>query len=577
VGAAAATPALRGLRPYMSIRAKQGDQDSLNALYDTGAVTSVLSPDALSWFRGKGSVLQEVSLDGLSLTAANGDPLPVDGAYRLRFYFHSRLMEGIFVVVPRVTNLVIIGMNIILPNMLATVPGTTQVCIGSKEGPAMWSREFSTAGQDTKWQCASIRVHKSLNIQPHTAARVRCKLVVLDADAGGRLVGPCTPFFGHIGQLPIHAVTDEAGFCSLYVSNATDDLRYLARNDSVGEADNHTLWERTPLTAEVAALAFAQHLPAGAKPVPPGSAATMVSAEKRSAIAAKIKETLPPEHCKKYTDLLLRYADLFSDHPLDLGLSQTVTHAIHLRSEEPVYVKQFTLAPAEMDLIRKNLAQWKAAGLIEPARSLYNSPVFVVRKKDTLEMRTVCDYRLVNQRAWPDRYSIRSVDSCLAEVGHAKSKVFTAVDLSSSFWQLPLEESSRDCTAFTVPGSGQWRWRVAAMGLSGSPATFSRLMDQVVSGLPNVLTYIDDGLVHSPDHRSHLTHLANVLERFRANHLKLNLRKCVIASGTIDYLGHTLSPAGVGPGTDKVAALRDTAPPTSRSALKSFLGAANWA
>jgi hypothetical protein len=37
----------------------------------------------------------------------------------------------------------------------------------------------------------------------------------------------------------------------------------------------------------------------------------------------------------------------------------------------------------------------------------------------------------VNQRAWPDRYSIRSVDSCLAEVGHAKSKVFTAVDLSS--------------------------------------------------------------------------------------------------------------------------------------------------
>jgi hypothetical protein len=102
------------------------------------------------------------------------------------------------------------------------------------------------------------------------------------------------------------------------------------------------------------------------------------------------------------------------------------------------------------------------------------------------------------------------------------------------------------------------------MGLSGSPATFSRLIDKVVENLPNVLTYIDDGLVHSPDRASHVTHLCDVLQRFQDHNLKLNLRKCIFATDTVQYLGHTLSPAGVSPGKDKTAALKETPPPTRR-------------
>jgi len=183
---------------------------------------------------------------------------------------------------------------------------------------------------------------------------------------------------------------------------------------------------------------------------------------------------------------------------------------------------------------------------------------------------------MINRQSLPDRYSIRSVDACLAEVGHAQSKVFSTLDLSNSFWQLPLAEESRNYSAFTVFGAGQWRFKVGAQGLAGCPATFSRLMDAVVKDLPFCLSYIDDSLVHSKDLTSHCQHLKAVFERFRHNNLKANLRKCLFGTGEVQYLGHTLTSGGITPGKDKTQVLRELLPPTTRTTLKSFLGLANF-
>ena len=51
------------------------------------------------------------------------------------------------------------------------------------------------------------------------------------------------------------------------------------------------------------------------------------------------------------------------------------------------------------------------------------------------------------------------------------------------------------------------------MGLQGSPASFARLIDYVMRGLPGVLTYIDDVLVHTPDHETQLALLEQTLLR----------------------------------------------------------------
>jgi hypothetical protein len=118
----------------------------------------------------------------------------------------------------------------------------------------------------------------------------------------------------------------------------------------------------------------------------------------------------------------------------------------------------------------------------------------------------------------------------------------------AGFWQQVLKEESRQFTAFTVPGRGtRYQLRVTPMGLQGSPASFSRLMEYVMRGVAGVLTYIDDVLVHTPNHDDHLTQLEEVFLRLRKYGLKLNMDKTIFGATNVQYLGYTLDEEDISP------------------------------
>jgi len=141
---------------------------------------------------------------------------------------------------------------------------------------------------------------------------------------------------------------------------------------------------------------------------------------------------------------------------------------------------------------------------------------------------------------------------------------------------MPLEPQSRLYSAFTVQGLGQFQWRVGAMGLSGCPASFSRLMDIAMRGLPGYITYLDDILIHGKNDDATLSSLEGVLCLLRRHNLCLNLSKSLFLNNKTPYLGHTLTPTGILPGPDKTKALRDVASPIATKQLRSFLGLANY-
>jgi hypothetical protein len=91
-----------------------------------------------------------------------------------------------------------------------------------------------------------------------------------------------------------------------------------------------------------------------------------------------------------------------------------------------------------------------------------------------------------------------------------------------------------------------------------------------------VLTYIDNVLVHSQTHEQHLKHLAAAVDKIGTANLRLNPKKCVFGSDSVEYLGHTLSGDGVRPGQDKAKAMQSAQPPRSVKELRSFCGLANY-
>jgi hypothetical protein len=105
----------------------------------------------------------------------------------------------------------------------------------------------------------------------------------------------------------------------------------------------------------------------------------------------------------------------------------------------------------------------------------------------------------------------------------------------------------------------------------GAPSSFSKLMDRVLEGLPNTISYIDDILIYSRDHESHLTHLEACFERLRRHNIKINGSKSFFATRETSYLGFQISPEGIHPGTDKLKCVRDTKAPTSIREIRQFV------
>ena len=82
---------------------------------------------------------------------------------------------------------------------------------------------------------------------------------------------------------------------------------------------------------------------------------------------------------------------------------------------------------------------------------------------------------------------------------------------AGDFCHIPVAVEGTPCKSHR----GHWQFRVLCFGLCNAPATFERLMDRVLSDVPNwqCLVYLDNILAHVTSFTEALTALRAVLER----------------------------------------------------------------
>ena len=109
-----------------------------------------------------------------------------------------------------------------------------------------------------------------------------------------------------------------------------------------------------------------------------------------------------------------------------------------------------------------------------------------------------------------------------------------------------MTEEDKPKTAFST-GNGLYQFTVMSFGLCNAPATFERLMEKVLSGLPweVCLLYLDDIIVHGREFTEAIERLRTVLQRLRDAGLKLSPKKCILLQKSVPFLGHVVSNHGV--------------------------------
>jgi hypothetical protein len=84
---------------------------------------------------------------------------------------------------------------------------------------------------------------------------------------------------------------------------------------------------------------------------------------------------VPEKYAEQYLKVLLHNDEAISQ---DFGPTDTLLHEIELKSQESIYVKQFKIPGAHQKEVERHVLEWLKLGVIQPAYSRYNSPIFAV-------------------------------------------------------------------------------------------------------------------------------------------------------------------------------------------------------
>ncbi|KAL4001114.1 caldesmon [Sarotherodon galilaeus] len=285
----------------------------------------------------------------------------------------------------------------------------------------------------------------------------------------------------------------------------------------------------------------------------------------------------PPEHLTEdqwhqLNEVRQSFPSLYSDKP---GRTDAITHNIILKDTKPVRLKPYRIPERMMGPLRKEVQMMLELGVIEPSKSEWSNPIVLVPKKDSPQLRFCSDMRKLNSISCFDSYPMPRIDELLERLG--KAKYITTLDLCKGYWQVPLEPSCKEYTAFQIPGMGLFQYTVLPFGLHGAPATFQRLMDIILDGcFKFAAAYLDDVVIYSESWEEHLQHLKVVMAKIQKAGLTLNVSKCAWAQEEVKYLGYIVGHGQIKPQVEKVKAIQTIPRPKTKKQVRSFLGLVGW-
>ncbi|XP_039308185.1 uncharacterized protein LOC120358336 [Solenopsis invicta] len=262
-----------------------------------------------------------------------------------------------------------------------------------------------------------------------------------------------------------------------------------------------------------------------------------------------------------------------------LGQTHVVTHKITTTDDVPIHTKQYRFPPIHKDEINRQVNQLRSNDIIVPSNSPYNSPVWIVPKKSdstgNKRWRMVIDYRRLNEKTIGDAYPLPNICDIMDQLGG--SKYMSILDLISGFHQIPMDPADAHKTAFSTP-HGHYEFSRMPFGLKNAPATFQRLMDQILTGLQGVelFVYMDDIVVYASSLQEHEIKMNKLMDRLRSANLVLQPDKCEFLRREVAYLGHIIGENGVRPDPQKISAVQNFPVPKNIKNVRQFLGLAGY-
>lgn len=162
-----------------------------------------------------------------------------------------------------------------------------------------------------------------------------------------------------------------------------------------------------------------------------------------------------------------------------LTATTQVKHKINLTTETPIHTKVYKIASVFEKEVAKQIKEMLEQDIIVRSNSPYTTP-----KKPGPDNKTKCrlvvDFRKLNLVTIPDRHPIPNQEMNLAKLGNCT--YFSTIDLAKGFHQIEIDEQDQFKTGFSTQ-FGHYHFKRMPFGLNNAPATFQRMMNDVLRDL----------------------------------------------------------------------------------------------
>ncbi|KAK4701579.1 hypothetical protein P7C70_g4650, partial [Phenoliferia sp. Uapishka_3] len=318
----------------------------------------------------------------------------------------------------------------------------------------------------------------------------------------------------------------------------------------------------TNFTSEVAALSAKE-----------GSVSPEPEAFEAALKTMNINPDLSDEQRHELEAVIRRHPMAFAHGSHQLGYVSSHLCRVEFNPDaKPVNLRSgaFPQSPRARADLRKCLDDFLALGIIQPSKSKYAAPAFIVYQNEKPWM--VVNFKNLNTVVAGDAYPLPRIDTTLFSL--KDSEFLTSLDANKGFYQISVHPDHQERLAF-ICNFGLFEFLRMPMGFKNSPATFQRGMDQhfheaIREGWFTV--YVDDLLLKAKTWAEHMRNLEVTLRTLELNGWTMNPAKCFFAFKQVRQLGHRVSGLLLGIDENKIAAVRDLKIPVNRKELHSWIG-----
>ncbi|KAK4832258.1 LOW QUALITY PROTEIN: hypothetical protein QYF61_021610 [Mycteria americana] len=154
------------------------------------------------------------------------------------------------------------------------------------------------------------------------------------------------------------------------------------------------------------------------------------------------------------------------------------------KNDDPIWVEQWLLTQEKLQAAHEIVAKELQAGHLEESFSPWNTPIFVIPKKDKGRYHLLHDLRQVNKQM---------VDMGALQPGLPLASAIpegwpiVAIDIADCFFSIPLAEPDRKRFAFMIPSinlsepATRYQWRVLPQGMKNSPTICQYIIAQLLA------------------------------------------------------------------------------------------------